>query len=192
MNAGLTANAASTSSEQPVPTEGIKLHIGGTVKHDGWTILDALPGPIVDYVGNCNDLSFLSDGSCSEVYASHVLEHLGYNGELEETLKGIHRVLKPGGRLRVSVPDLEMLCRLFLHPSNNGEGRFHVMRMMFGGRMTAYDIHYVGLNFEFLGGYLHKAGFRDIRRVPEFGLFNDTSTQLFRDAPISLNVQARK
>ena len=66
------------------------------------------------------------------------------------------------------------------------------MRMMFGGRMTAYDIHYVGLNFEFLGGYLHKAGFRDIRRVPEFGLFNDTSTQLFRDAPISLNVQARK
>jgi predicted SAM-dependent methyltransferase len=192
MNDGLAANAASTSAEPPVPTDGIKLHIGGIEKHDGWAILDALPGPIVDYVGNCNDLSFLADESCCEVYASHVLEHLGYNGELQKTLKGIHRILRPAGRLRVSVPDLETLCRLFLHPSNKAEGRFFVMRMMFGGRTTAYDVHHVGLNFEFLGSYLHEAGFRDIRRVQEFGLFKDASTLRFGDAPISLNVQARK
>ncbi len=185
-------NAAAAQSQKPIPTDGIKLHIGGQVKHEDWAILDALPGPIVDYVGNCNDLSFLSDESCSEVYASHVLEHLGYNGELQNTLKGIHRVLKPGGRLRVSVPDLETLCRLFLHPSNTPEGRFHVMRMMFGGRTTAFDIHYVGLNFEFLGSFLNEAGFRDIKRVPNFGLFEDTSTLLFGNAPISLNVEARK
>ena len=191
MNATLTAGSAAASPQEP-PAVGIKLHIGGTVKHEGWTILDALPSPIVDYVGNCNDLSFLADESCCEVYASHVLEHLGYNGELQKTLKGIHRILKPGGRLRVSVPDLEILCRLFVHPANTGEGRFHVMRMMFGGRTTAYDVHYVGLNFEFLGGFLHGAGFHDIRRVPEFSLFNDTSTLRFGDAPISLNVEARK
>ncbi len=172
--------------------DGIKLHIGGQEKRAGWMILDALPGPIVDYVGNCNDLSFLSDEICSEVYASHVLEHLGYNGELQKTLKGIHRVLKPGGYLRASVPDLETLCRLFLHPSLNGAGRFHVMRMMFGGRITDYDVHYVGLNFEVLGEFLHEVGFRDIRRVPEFGLFNDTSKLLFGNVPISLNVEARK
>jgi predicted SAM-dependent methyltransferase len=192
MNAGPTANAASSASEQPVPTDGVKLHIGGTEKRDGWAILDALPGPIVDYVGNCNDLSFLANESCCEVYASHVLEHLGYNGELQNTLKGIHRILKPGGRVRVSVPDLETLCRIFLHPSLNTEGRFLVMRMMFGGRATAYDVHYVGLNFEFLGTYLHEAGFRDIRRVEEFGLFEDTSVQRFGNVLISLNVQARK
>ena len=182
----------SALSQNPIPTDGIKLHIGGQVKREGWTILDALPGPIVDYVGNCNDLSFLADESCSEVYASHVLEHLGYNGELQNALKGIHRVLKPGGRLRVSVPDLEMLCRLFVHPSNSAEGRFHVMRMMFGGRTTAYDVHFVGLTFEFLGSFMNDAGFREIRRVPNFGLFDDTSTLLFGDAPISLNVEARK
>src|SRR5262245_59646629 len=191
MNADTVAGPANASPTGP-PAEGIKLHIGGKEKREGWTILDALAGPIVDYVGNCNDLSFLANESCSEVYASHVLEHLGYNGELQKTLKGIHRVLKPGGRLRVSVPDLEILCRLFLHPKNNREGRFHVMRMMFGGRTTEYDVHYVGLNFEFLGMFLHEAGFHDIRRVPEFDLFNDTSKLLFGSVPISLNVEARK
>jgi hypothetical protein len=64
--------------------------------------------------------------------------------------------------------------------------------MMYGGRTTPYDVHYAGLNFEFLGGYLHEAGFREIQRVPEFGLFKDTSTSLFGNVPISLNVEARK
>jgi predicted SAM-dependent methyltransferase len=185
------SSSAAASSRAP-SVDGIKLHIGGWEKRPGWLILDALPGPFVDYVGNCRDLSFLSDNGCSEVYASHVLEHLGYNGEFQKALKEIYRVLKPGGRLRASVPDLETLCRLFLQPSLSSADRFHVMRMMFGGRTTDYDVHYVGLNFEFLGGFLQETGFRDIRRVPGFGLFNDTSTLLFGNVPISLNVEAWK
>jgi predicted SAM-dependent methyltransferase len=172
--------------------DGIKLHIGGREKRDGWIILDALPGPAVDYVGNCTDLSFLPEGSCSEVYASHVLEHLGYDIELPRTLAGIHRVLKPGGRLRAAVPDLDILCRLFVDPALDGDGRFHVMRMMFGGRTTPYDVHYAGLNFEFFQAFLQEIGFRDVRRVEDFGLFEDTSTLLFGNVPISLNVEARK
>ena len=66
------------------------------------------------------------------------------------------------------------------------------MRMMFGGRTTDYAVHCVGLNFEFLGQFLHDAGFREIRRVSGFGLFNDTSTLRFGNVPISLNVEARK
>lgn len=187
-----SSHAASAAAPPQTAAEGIKLHIGGREKRDDWMILDALPGPIVDFVGNCNDLSFLPDESCSEVYASHVLEHLGYDSELPKTLVGIYRILKPGGRLRAAVPDLEMLCRLFLHPSLDGEGRFQVMRMMFGGRTTAYDVHYVGLSFEFLNGFLQEIGFRDVQRVREFGLFDDSSTLLFGGVPISLNVEARK
>jgi predicted SAM-dependent methyltransferase len=182
-----------TSPPSPAASmDGIKLHIGGWERRDGWAVLDVNPGPNADYVGNCNDLSFLPDASCAEIYASHVLEHLGYNGELQNTLKGFHRVLKPGGRLRVSVPDLEILCRLFLHPNNKTEGRFHVMRMMFGGRMDAHDVHASGLTFEFLGGFLAEAGFRDIKRVPDFNEFDDTSKLRFGDVPISLNMEARK
>lgn len=176
----------------PVPPDGIKLHIGGQVKCEGWTVLDVLPGPFVDYVGNCNDLSFLGDECCSEIYASHVLEHLDYKTELQNSINGIYRALKPGGRLRVSVPDLDVLCRLFLHPKLDGVGRFLVMRMMFGGRESDYDTHYVGLNFDFLREYLKNAGFVDIHRVKNFGLFKDTSSFLFGGMPISLNIQARK
>jgi len=180
------------SSAEPVPTDGIKLHIGGQEKREGWTILDILPGDHVDHVGNCNDLSFLADESCSEIYASHVLEHLPYDGELLRAIMGFHRVLKPGGRLRVSVPDLDTLCRLFVHPDLKPPDRFQVMRMIFGGRTTPYDVHYVGLTFEFLGGYLHEAGFRDIQWVEDFELFKDGSTLKFGGVLVSLNVQARR
>jgi predicted SAM-dependent methyltransferase len=191
MSATPTAGSPSAGPQEP-PKDGIKLHIGGKEKREGWMILDALPGPIVDRVGNCNDLSFLDAESCSEIYASHVLEHLGYNGEIQSTLKGFHRVLKPGGRLRVSVPDLEILCRLFLYPEFDGPSRFHVMRMMFGGRTTDYDVHYVGLNFEFLGEFMHDTGFRHIRRVPELGVFKDASNLRYANVAISLNVEAWK
>ena len=174
------------------PTDGIKLHVGGQEKREGWFILDALPSPIVDHVGNCNDLSFLSDNSCAEIYASHVLEHLGYNGELQQTLSEFHRVLKPGGRLRVAVPDLELLCKLFVHPNLDFPGRFYIMRAMFGGRLDEYDVHHTGFSFEILGNFLNDAGFRNIRRVQEFGLFDDTSKQRFSGVLISLNVEAFK
>jgi predicted SAM-dependent methyltransferase len=52
--------------------EKIKLHIGGQRYREGWKILDPIPGPIIDYVGNCSALSFLQNESCGEVYASHV------------------------------------------------------------------------------------------------------------------------
>jgi predicted SAM-dependent methyltransferase len=101
-------------------------------------------------------------------------------------------VLKPGGRLRASVPDLEILCKLYIHPNVTPQGRFHIMRMMFGGRMTPYDIHYTGLDIFFLGTFLHEAGFLDIQRVEKFGVFKDTSELRFGDTLISLNMIARK
>lgn len=175
-----------------LPDDGIRLHIGGWETRQGWTIVDVNPAPHVNYVGNCTDLSFLKDASCSEVYASHVLEHLGYDSELQKGLNEIHRVLKTNGRLRVSVPDLDILCRLFLKPSLEPAQRFHVMRMMFGGRGDAHDVHHSGLTAEFLGHFMFKAGFRDLKRVSEFNEFNDTSSLRYEGMLISLNMEARK
>jgi predicted SAM-dependent methyltransferase len=170
----------------------IRLHIGGEEASEGWSILNIKPGANVDYVGNVTDLSAVGDATCSEVYASHILEHLGYDGELQKALGEIHRVMKPGSRLRISVPDMDILCRMFLFPDLNPDERYEVMRMIFGGRTDQYDVHHVGLNFPILTAYLMKAGFHNVERVAEFKLFKDTSSYLFGGHPISLNVRAWK
>lgn len=172
--------------------EGTRLHIGGKTRAPGWTVLDIIPGPHVDIIGDCSDLSRIADNSCAVIYASHVVEHLGYNDTLPRALVEFHRVLAPGGQIMVAVPDLDMLCRLFTMPGLTPDDRFFVMRMMFGGRMDAYDVHLVGFNAEFLGSYLTNAGFVDLRRVENFGLFQDASAQLFKGHPTSLNVIGRK
>jgi len=66
------------------------------------------------------------------------------------------------------------------------------MRMIFGGHIDKYDYHLVGLNEEFLTGYLHAAGFVGIRRVANFGFFDDTSSMELKTIPISLNMIAVK
>ncbi len=170
----------------------IRLHVGGQARHPDWKILDVRPGPLVDYVGSCTDLSRFADGSVLELYASHVLEHLGYWRELPAALHEFNRVLAAGGILRVSVPDLAILCSLYLEPRLAPGERFHVMRMMFGGQIDEADFHRVGLDEEMLKAQLEKAGFTDIVRVDVFGLFDDASSLVFKGRPISLNLRARK
>lgn len=170
-----------------------RLHIGGHVRTDGWEVLDANPGPCVDHVGNAADLGAFSDGSFEQVYASHVLEHFDYKDQLLKTLTEWRRVLAPNGTLCVSVPDLDVLARLFLDRTLlSGQDRFLVMRMIFGGHMDKYDYHLVGLNEEFLTSFLHAAGFVSIRRVSGFDLFDDTSQMKVKTIPISLNMIAMK
>lgn len=168
----------------------LRLHIGGIEPRMGWKILNVQPGPHVDFIGSCTDLDRFPDGSVAEVYASHVFEHLGYQAELHRALSGIRRILRPGGYLRVSVPDLEILCRMFVHPALSVDARFHLMRIIYGGQMDPYDFHKVGFTLEFLGYFLEKHGFRDIRRIAEHDLFHDTSRLVVFGQPISLNVIA--
>lgn len=170
----------------------LRLHVGGEAPLDGWKVLNIDPADYVDYVGDCSDLSQFADQSVAEIYASHVLEHLGYLDDLPNALKEFHRVLKVGGRLRLSVPDLETLCRLFLHPKLDMSSRFHVMRIMFGGQMDAHDFHKVGMTEEFMTDYLQVAGFQSIERVETFDLVADTSTLKLAGVAVSLNMQAVK
>lgn len=170
-----------------------KLHIGGQVRKPGWEVLDANPGPCVDHVGDASDLSAFADNSFEQIYASHVVEHFDYQVSLLATLKEWHRVMSPSGILFVSVPDLDTLALLFLDRQRlSADDRFLVMRMIFGGHIDKHDYHLVGLNEEFLTGYLHGGGFTGMRRVTGFGLFEDTSSLELKGTPISLNMIATK
>ena len=81
--------------------------------HEDWVNLDLvahLPGVIAHDIRN--GLPF-GDNSFSAVYHSHVLEHLRRSAA-PAFLRECYRVLAPGGILRVVVPDLEAIARLYL------------------------------------------------------------------------------
>ncbi len=179
-------------SEATAKDTARRLHIGGKQVKEGWNILNIQPGKGVDFVGDAADLSQFNDETFDEVYASHVIEHLGYQKELPAALKGIHRIIKPGGAFRMSVPDLETLCKLFLHDGIDIKGKFKIMRMMFGGQIDEHDFHKVGLTWDFAQHYFGQAGFETHRRVPEFGIFDDASSLKVGGVLISLNVEAVK
>lgn len=170
----------------------LRLHIGGRTRTPGWTSFDIAPGPDVDVVGDCRDLSRFEDDSVDEIYASHILEHLSYRNEIVPTLKEWRRVLLPGGELKISVPDFEVLCRLYVRPDLSPADRGEVLRMVFGGQMDEHDFHRAGLTFELMSVLLEMAGFTSIKRVERLGEFNDTSGMRLKDVPISLNMVARK
>jgi predicted SAM-dependent methyltransferase len=170
-----------------------KLHIGGKLRQEGWEVLNALPGDYVDHIGDARDLAQFADNTFDEIYASHVVEHFDYMGELERTLREWHRVLVPAGRIGISVPDMDILANLFVQKDVlSFDDRFLIMRMIFGGHIDQYDHHKVGLSQDLLTGFLMLAGFVDIRRVESFGIFDDSSNAAFRGIPISLNIVAVK
>lgn len=60
------------------------------------------------------------DGSVEAVYSSHTLEHL-YLAEARRVLAECARVLRPGGLLRLALPDSERLARDLLAATASGD-----------------------------------------------------------------------
>ncbi len=90
------------------------LNIGcGSTFHPAWRNLDLVPA---DSQVEAFDISRglpCPDASLDAVYHSHVLEHLDVE-EGRRLIGECFRVLRPGGILRVVVPDLEQIARLYL------------------------------------------------------------------------------
>lgn len=170
----------------------LRLHIGGKKQIDGWKILDIEPAPHVDFVGDCADLAQFETASVDEIYLSHVLEHLGHQGEFAKALAGFLRVLKPSGSLSIGVPDMKALCELFVSPEATTSLKFGVVNILFGGQSSPYDFHKSAFDEDLLGHFLQAAGFTDIERVARFGLINDASEYEYAGKVVSLNMRARK
>jgi len=58
--------------------------------------------------------------------------------------------------------------------------------------MDEHDYHLVGLYDELLFHYLKQVGLASLRRVVDFGFFQDSSSMQVHGVPISLNVTATK
>ena len=92
----------------------MKLHIGGEEKKGGWKILNIQQKENVDFIGDITDLSQFENNSIDEIYASHVVEHVRQQ-DVSKMFSGIYRVLKENGKFYISVPDMDLLCKIFIH-----------------------------------------------------------------------------
>ena len=84
-----------------------KLHWGcGPITPYGWVNSDIQHYPGVDVVADVLHGLPFADNEFDIIVAIHVLPEIPYR-DMDATLRELYRVLKPGGTLRLSLPDLE-------------------------------------------------------------------------------------
>jgi SAM-dependent methyltransferase len=91
-----------------------RLHWGcGPITPYGWVNSDIQAGPGVDVVADIRSGLPLADNSFDYITSIHVLPEIPL-GDLDRALVELRRVLKPGGVLRLSLPDLDKAIQAYL------------------------------------------------------------------------------
>ena len=180
----------------------VKLNLGCGWRNFGkdWIHIDGGDYPHLDYKDITN-LEF-EDNSVDLIYASHVIKYFDIN-EVKEVLREWRRVLKPGGELRVAVPDFEAMNILY----HNGKVKLEDIigplygRMPMGGKMIYHKTTY---DYESLYLLLYGLAYNEIERYDwrhyDVHRQNDDHSQAYlnpkgdkdKGTLISLNVRARK
>ena len=137
----------------------------GTTFHKDWTNVDFVSHS--EFVMSHNLLNGIpfSDNSFEFVYHSHVLEHMPKK-YAPEFIGECYRILKPGGIIRVAIPDLEQIAKNYIRYLNDSlDGKTdaqkkyewtmlemydQVVRNKTGGEMMEYIKEVTNQNDDFL------------------------------------------
>lgn len=163
-----------------------RLHLGcGAIKIDGYCNVDI-------------DALIAPDNFAEIIYSCHVLEHIGHE-EVLPTLRNWYRVLKPGGEVRISVPDLDRIVNIYKNNWAHFQTKTHSpwIGLIYGGQSDKFDFHKTGFNLTWLSYLLESVGFADIEEyshVPHFipGVEDASMANATFGEYISLNVKAIK
>jgi SAM-dependent methyltransferase len=175
------------------------LHLGcGSIRIDGYCNVDADFLPAVDIIDNVISLGKFESNFADQIYACHVLEHLDHN-EVPRALARWFEVLRPGGELRISVPDIDRIVKIYSKNWDHFQtsGNTPWIGLLYGGQLDPYDYHKTGFNFCWLSYLLEAAGFIAISEYPHDPHFiSGVQDASLAHEPfgefISLNVMARK
>lgn len=148
--------------------------LGSSLPADGWQELrlDIDPKVDPDIVASMTDMAPVPDGSVDAVWSSHNLEHLDPH-EVPVALQEFLRVLKPGGTLLLTVPDLQAVAKLVaedrldetLYDSTQGPIRPLDVVYGYGPALAAgnrFMAHRNGFTPNLLGRLLQEAGFEPV------------------------------
>ena len=127
----------------------LKLNIGaGDVVIDGFTPIDRKFGK------DAYPLDY-PDGAVDEIRAVHILEHFSFD-DVRRVLDDWSRKLRVGGRIRISVPDMDWLSKHASDPL----APYYLM----GGQTDENDFHRSAFNEATLREGMERAGITGIRR----------------------------
>ncbi len=190
-HAGVIEDSSIDDDDRVTGDEAMRLIIGGSEPRDGWQCFSSEPGDGIAFDGDLGELGRFGTDTYSEVYCAHIVQRLA-QADLQAYLKDLHRILRPGGKLYLSVPDLDALAWMFSSPLYAKTDKFQLMRLMFGRQDDQLDFNHIGLNADFLSDFLRNAGFSRVEHVESFGLFEDVSAFQVNGTLVSLNLIAIK
>jgi predicted SAM-dependent methyltransferase len=169
----------------------------GTEPESGWINSDIKDGPGIDLSCDILEGLPLEADSIEYIVSIHALPELRYP-DIVPALTELRRVLRPGGLLRLALPDLDRGIRAyldgdrdyFLIPDEDARSpgaKFIVQMLWYGYSKTLFT-------YDFTRELLERAGFSEIRRC-EYGRTGgpfDPIVELDNRREESLFVEARK
>lgn len=186
--------------------EQVKIHVGaGNRDWKGWINVDIQPLKHIDHVCDGSKLDMFADNYADVLYASHVLEYWDRIQAID-VLDEWYRVLRPGGTLRIAVPDFSKIAYVYWKHGELLEGPLFG-RMMADGNIIYHKTVY---DYKSLKSILYDTGFKDVMsydfKKTEHAQHDDHSKAHYPHDPksiksghfredqicISLNVEATK
>jgi predicted SAM-dependent methyltransferase len=175
----------------------VKLHLGCGTKHiDGYTNIDVRYLPGVDEVNNIKFLRNYKPNSVDLIYACHVLEHFS-RWEYKTVLTRWFELLKPGGTLRLAIPNFSAICSYYVKTGDLSS----IMGLLYGGQDYDENYHYVTFDYDSLSNDLIQIGFNNIM-VYDYKTTEHSDVDDFSKAYLphldkngilmSLNIEAKK
>jgi predicted SAM-dependent methyltransferase len=100
-----------------------------------------------------------ADNAVDYVYSSHFLEHIPRESA-KRLLTESYRVLKPGGHIRICIPDLNRAVSLY----QEGKKEEALELFYVPNAVGQFGRHHYMYDFDMLSALLTGMGFRDVRR----------------------------
>jgi len=137
-----------------------KLHLGCyDRKIHGFINIDIREDVNPDVVDDVFKLEKFENNSVDLIYACHILEHATKKDSIL-VLKRWYEVLKPGGILRLCVPDLQAAFEYYICYKDLSV----LQTIIYGSQKHPYDFHYTGWDEQSLSNDLKKVGFLKIKK----------------------------
>jgi len=172
----------------------------GDNRQEGYLNIDNRYAKGADIVASLRWCQKKFSDKCDEIYVSHILEHFGQPGKRMDKsensalgfLEIMNSMLKPGGVLRIAVPDFEALQKLYAQENVPLYPR--LIGRICGEQNYEGNAHKCVFDKDFLIFCLKNSGFGDFQEWdPEKENFSrDSSFDEINGIKTSLNVLAKK